>query len=109
MTNRIAALSSLACALFCASPSFAAAKQRIALRLDYEQEQGVTDCPDAEQLGLMISAEFGYTVIRSDASALLSVRVLRAPKGLEAPQKVAGTFGRPQKVAGTFWHLRLRS
>jgi len=103
-----------AAALFALSlaPSAAAApKHKIALRLAYERPEPVDECPDAEQLGLMIAAEFGYVVVRTDASALLTVQVRREGDRFRAdlraphPSRVGEEWRRTADSQGTCLEL----
>jgi hypothetical protein len=78
MARRVLIIAAALFALSFAPSAIAAPKHKIALRLEYERPEPPELCPDAEQLGLMIAAEFGYVVVRTDASAVLTVSVRRA-------------------------------
>lgn len=59
------------------SPGAARAEERpkIAFRLEYAGAEG---CPEPDELGLILAAEFGYLLVRDDASARLAIQVQRS-------------------------------
>ncbi|MDI3292013.1 hypothetical protein [Polyangium sp. 15x6] len=82
--RRLLPLAAATCALALASSAAAAPKHKIAFRLDYDAPDASTGCPDAEELALMMAAEFGYVVVRTDVPTVLRVDVRRVGKDFEA-------------------------
>ncbi|MDC3984552.1 hypothetical protein [Polyangium jinanense] len=82
--RRLLLLAAATCALALASSAAAAPKHKIAFRLDYDAPDASTGCPDTEELALMMAAEFGYVVVRTDVSTVLHVDVRRVGKDFEA-------------------------
>ena len=87
--------------LVLASSAVAAPKHKIAFRLDYDAPDASTGCPDADELALMMAAEFGYLVVRTDVSAVLRVDVRRVGKDFEAELWAPDPAGN-----GKEWHWR---
>jgi len=84
MPLRLASLAFVVCALAISANAEAAPKHRIAFRLEYEAPSVDAACPDADELALMIAAEFGYLVVRTDVSPVVRVTIRRSSKRFEA-------------------------
>ncbi|MDI1484710.1 hypothetical protein [Polyangium sp. y55x31] len=100
MSRRLVSLAAVFCGLTLASPALAA-KPKIAFRLEYAPPTPPEGCPDPEELALLLAAEFGYLVVRTDVSPVVRIEVHRVGRGFEAELWGPGPAGGTKP-----WHGR---